>query len=217
MKLLTTKEIIEVFGKCTPKLVQFCDSMVNDFLMNLSRDYSLDSERDRKFLWKRFNDTVGKHVDAELLKEIFCISAYGLATILADNMELFNRRTKSDNLKSGLAKKRKEFEEWLDQQKADNCWFPLEDYNEDDDYDEDEERGRAFIIYYAYDPADTEVAKVFRVKGKTSSKAVQHMINMYKMAWNYETRLGYYHANPCTVDYYRKTGKDELIQHFMDA
>ena len=87
----------------------------------------------------------------------------------------------------------------------------LQDYDKDDPYEDDEELGRAFVIYYAYDPADTDLVKVYRVNGKVTNPNTKHEMNLHRMDWNWEFKLGYYHANTCTVEHYRNSGKEELM------
>lgn len=41
-------------------------------------------------------------------------------------------------------------------------------------------------------------------------------MNLHRMDWNYEFKLGYYHANTCTVEHYRNSGKEELMREFND-
>ena len=54
------------------------------------------------------------------------------------------------------------------------------------------------------------------VKGKVTNPNTKHDMNLHRMDWNYEFKLGYYHANTCTVEHYRNSGKEELMREFND-
>jgi len=141
---------------------------------------------------------------------LFMIICNAIRNIINLIIDIINEKIDGDkNNKEALS----EMSTILYQQVRSN--IPFGSDSEDPDYEDDEELGRAWCIYYAWDPSDTELVKVFRINGKTTDKNVEHEINMHKVDWNYEFKLGYYHANPCLVDYYRKSGKEELMNDFI--
>ena len=211
-KSFSGDEIKKMFGKSNAKLALFMNSFQRDFLDNIHRKYSLTNKTDRENLYSLFNEKCGKKQDQKFLRSILLSSINGLAALMLDNMDLINAKLGNEYITRKLTKAEKSLRKW----KLTDEYVPLQDYDENDEYAEDEELGRAFIIYYAYDPADKSSLKVYRVNGKTTDPNVKHIQNMHKADWNYETKLGYYHANTCTVSHYRKSGKDQLIQDYIN-
>ena len=211
MANFTQPEMKQIFGKATAQVGKFVNYF-EKFLSNLKKEYSVGNKTDRGYLWNIFRHAISaSSVSKEQLKEYHCDTPDNLARILGDNADLINSKIGKNYIKTNLSKAQKEFKTW----KETDEYVPLQDYDPNDPYEDDEELGRAWCIYYAWDPGDTELVKVFRINGKTTDKNVEHEINMHRVDWNYEFKLGYYHANPCLVDYYRKSGKEELMNDFI--
>lgn len=210
-KLFTQSEIKQVFGFISKDLIIFADKFVSSFLAKINKEYSLKNKTHRGYIWNIFNNNIGKNTNKELLKKILCTSTNGLCALISDNIDLINSKMSKPYFKVNMSKLQRELKTW----KVSDEYVPLEDYDDNDPYEDDEELGRAFIIYYAYDPADKSSLRVYRINGKTTDKNVIHIQNLHRADWAYETKLGYYHANTCTVEYYRKTGKEQLIQDYI--
>lgn len=211
MAYFSKEDMKVMFGKATVQTAKFCQQFER-FLSKLRKEYSINNKQDRGYLWNIFKQTIDAFVNKETLKEFHCDTPDNLARILGDNIEMINKVIGKNYIKDNLAKKKKEFTEWQESDK----YMALQDYDKDDPYEEDEELGRAFVIYYAYDPADTDLVKVYRVKGKVTNPNTKHDMNLHRMDWNWEFKLGYYHANTCTVEHYRNSGKEELMREFND-
>ena len=210
-KSFSGEEIKKLFGKVNAEISKFVNSFQMDFLDKINKKYSLTNKTDREYLYSLFNNSCGKKFEKKFLQSLLLSSINGLAALILDNIDLINSKLENEYLTKKMTKAEKALKQW----KTTDEYVPLEDYDENDEYPNDEELGRAFVIYYAYDPADKSALKVFRINGKTTDPNVKHIINMHKADWNYETKLGYYHANPCTIEHYRKSGKDQLIQDYL--
>lgn len=210
-KLFTQDEIKKLFGFINREVFTFADNFIHRFLSKINKEYSLKNKQHRGYLWNIFYNNLGKSTNKELLKKIHFNTPEGLCAFIGDNIDILNSKLDKPYFKSNLTKIQREYNEW----KNSDQYVPLEEYDENDPYEDDEELGRAFIIYYAYDPADKSLLRVYRINGKTTDKNVIHIQNLHKADWNYETKLGYFHANTCTVEYYRKTGKEQLIQDYI--
>ena len=214
VRTFTTNEIKHLFRNVSisPEIIRLMDSFCMNFLGSLERSYSLTNKTDRGYLYNIFKKTIGQKYDKGLLRSLLLSNENCLSSFLLDNIDLINSKSKKELLTQKMNKFERKLKEW----KENPNYIPLEEYDEDDEYLDDEELGRAFVIYYAYDPSDKSSLRVFRVNGKTTDPKVKHIINLCKADWNYETKLGYYHANPCTVEHYRKSNKDQLIQDFIN-
>jgi hypothetical protein len=211
VKSFSKDEMIKLFGKASPQIAQFIDAFTNNFLSSLSKKYSLGNKTDRDNLYTKFMKICGNKFDKKFLQSILLSSVNGLSALILDNIDLFNSKLEEPK----FVKKESKVERALKQWKTTDEYTPLEEYDEDNEYPDDDENGRAFVIYYAYDPADKESLRVYYINGKTTDPNVKHIQNMHRADWNYETKLGYYHANTCTVEYYRKSGKEQLIQDYI--
>lgn len=82
---------------------------------------------------------------------------------LLKNMDLINAHAGKDIFTANMSTKEKEYKKW----KNSILYTPLEDYDPNKDYNDyyedidDDKPMRAFVIYYAYDPSDTSLVKVF--------------------------------------------------------
>ena len=210
-KSFSKDEMIKLFGKASAKIAQFTESFTLKFLSNISKKYSLTNKENISALYTKFSNSCGKKFDKEFLKSIFMSSENSFGRILLDNIDLINSKLEENYLSRRETKGEKAYKKL----KGTPQYNPLQEYDENDEYTFDEDEGRAFIIYYAYDPADKSLLRVFRVKGKTTDPSTVSIINAHKAEWNYETKLGYFHANPCLVENYRKSGKEQLIQDYI--
>lgn len=210
VKSFSQQEIKQLFGKVSLQIMKFTEEFTK-FLSNLNRVYSMSNNTDREFLYTKFKKECGRKFEDKFLKSLLLTSQKGLSALIIDNIDLINSKLDKEYFTKKESKAEKVFKKW----KETDEYVPLEPYNENEEYTDDEELGRAFVIYYAYDPADKSLLRVFRVKGKTNDPNVQHIVNLHKADWNYETKLGYNHANTCKVSYYRKTGKEQLIQDYI--
>lgn len=207
MAAFTKEDMQTVFGKASKQVAEFV-KYFERFLEKIKKEYSILNKTDRGYLWNKFTDALkaAPAISKEKLKEFHCDTPENLGRILGDNVDLMNKIIGKPYIKDTLSKKAKEFKEWQSSDK----YMALEDYDSEDPYEDDEELGRAFVIYWQYDPGDTSLVKVYRVNGKTTDPNTKHDMNMHRMDWNIETKLGYYHANTCTVEHYRKTDKESL-------
>lgn len=214
MASFTKEDMVKMFGKATIKVAKFINYF-EKFLLSIKKEYSITNKQDVDFLYtKLMNALNGSGYTKSDLEEFHCNTPENLKQILGDNIDLINKILQKDYIKTNLSKLKKEYNEY----KSNNDeYVPLEDYDKDNEYADDEELGRAWCIYYSWDPSDTSLVKVFRLKGNNSNKNkdFKHKINMCKMDWNEQTKLGYYHANPCLVEYYRKSGKEELMNDYI--
>lgn len=205
MSSITKDDLVSLFGKATLQTVQFSDQFIK-FLYKIKKEYSITNKTDRGYLWNMFSDTTGKMVKKEDLEKYKCDNPENLARLLGNNIDIINKILGKEYIKTNLSKTEKEFKQWKDTDE----YVPLEDYDKDNPYEDDEELGRAWCIYYANDPGDTELVKVFRINGKLTDPNVVHEINMHRVDWKYETGLKYFDANPCLVKHYRDTDKESL-------
>lgn len=206
MALLTQAEMKQVFGTVSAQMAKNFIPYFERFLGKINKEYSISNKTDRGYLWNIFKSAVNGLVKDEDLKKYHCDSVDNLARILGNNVELINKKIGKEYIKTNETKTEREFKKWKDT----DSYVPLEDYDKNDPYADDEELGRAWCIYYAYDPGDTELVKVFRINGKSTDPNVIHEINMHKVDWKYETGLKYFDANPCLVEHYRSTDKESL-------
>lgn len=202
-------EMKQLFGNDTLQVVKFVIEFER-FLSQIKKEYSIGNKKDRGYLWNIFSKAV-VNTKKEDLKRFHCDTPENLARILGDNYELINGKIGKDYIKTNLTKTQREFKKWSESDE----YTPLEDYDPKNPYEDDEELGRAWCIYYAWDPGETEYVKVFRVNGKSTDPNVEHTINMHRVDWNYEFKLGYFHANPTLVENYRKSDKESLKNDFI--
>lgn len=214
MAIFTKEELCQIFGVEVPgaKLARFADDFVAKFLSKIKKEYSVSNKQDIGYLWNMFMDSIGKIYPMDLLKKYHCSNSKELAAILGDNLDIINHSIGKNYIKSITEKRFKELKKW----KESDEYSPLDDYDPKAEYPDDEERGRAFVVYYAYDPSDTELVKVYYVNGKTTDPNTKHEMNLHRADWSYEHKLGYYHANTCTVEFYRSSGKEELEKQYVD-
>ena len=211
MASFSQDEMKQLFGKASVQVAKFV-AYFERFLSKLNKEYSVGNKQHRGYLWNIFISTVSSFVSKDTLKEYHCDTPDNLGKILGDNVDIINKVLKKNYIKTDVSKIKRELKQW----KETDEYTPLEDYDKDNPYEDDEELGRAFVVYYSWDPGDTDLVKVFRINGKTTDPNVKHEINLHRADWDYEMKLGYYHANACTVEHYRKSGKEELISEFID-
>lgn len=201
MAHLTINEIHEIFNNASPKVVNFADKFVSDFLAQLKINYSLDNQRDKKALWSFFWHKVGKCF-ITLLSDLGLKTFDDLTMLLGDHITLMNKFTKNNNITSRESELRREYEEWKSQLEAQGTYSGLRQYDTCDPYVDDDMLGRAFVIYDGKDVDNLDKAMVFYVTGKTTNKTVKTIMNMYKMEWSKLNGISYLHANPCLVPHY---------------
>ena len=198
--------------KLNRDIMTFLSKMMELASAGKKSKYSLTNKEDAKKLYaKLVNNKVMQGMFTtdqwnKILSALNIKTSVGFATALAANIDEVNSAFRSIELNTNESAVVKEYKRW----KESSDYTPLEDYNPEDSYEENED-GRAFIIYYRWDPSNIELCKVTRVKGvRGQGGSVDHQLNLARIDWRYETGFNYYTAYTCLVDYYRSAGKDEL-------
>ena len=206
----------KIFGSESLKTLKFADFFMNHFFNTLApleekRTYSTKNQNDVSSIWNKFEKIVKKQYSLNELKSFNCATKEQLIAILADNYDIFSKKNPRVEIKTNLTEIQKEFKKY----KASDNYAPLEDYDPNLSYEDDPDLGRAFVIYWAYEPGNIDCCKTYWINGKTTDPEVKHIQNLHRADWNYELGLGYYHGNTCLVDYYRKTDKEKLKGEYI--
>lgn len=204
--------------KVNRNIMTFLSKMMELASASKKSKYSITNKEDCKKLYSKlvYNKVMqGMFTTAqwnEVLKALNIKNSVDFAAALAANIDEVNAAFSNIELSTNESKITKEYKRW----KESSDYTPLEPYNPEDSYEENDE-GRGFMIYYRWDPSNTDLCYVTRVKGvRGQGGSVDHQLNLARMDWKYETGFNYYTAYTCLVDYYRSAGKDELQSNDSD-
>lgn len=221
-KSISTEKAKEIFNldKLNKDSIEFIMNDFIGFLGTIKKKYSVTNSTDVKFLFSKLkNYMVNKYGSEskalELMNKCNVGNKNALAIRLGSDIDLMNNIIGAPNITSNESKLKREYKAWKSSDEYDN----LKEYNENDPYEDDEDIGRAWCIYYSCEPKDTSKVKVFYINGKTSDPNVMHQINMHRVDWCYtvdDMKKNYFKANPILVSSYRKKSVDDLKNYYDD-
>lgn len=199
--LLSQNEIKQIFriNGLTISTIKFADDFARLFLGIINKPYNLNSKTHKQWLYTKFMGTCGRQ-HMKSLRDLRISTFDEFCAMLNDSADILNKSMDYPFFSTNISKLRREFSEY----KIGDKYIPLEEYDAEEDYLDDEEKGRAFVVYYQYDPSNAALVRVFRINGCTTDKNVLHEMRMHRFDWHLEFGLGYYHSNVCLLSHYRQ-------------
>lgn len=214
-KILSVPEMCKLLkSKFTKRNWAFVDQFFKN-LEQLNQKYSLTAPQKGE-AERLYGSLVGKincEDVANIKAELHLTNPASLYALLIENVDAFNECAgKKIFVTNKSVTTEREYKKW----KESDSYTPLEDYDPNKEYYEDEEHGRPVVIYYRWDPFSSTDTKVTYVKGSMADPNTEHQINMAKVDWHYATGNNYMTAYPILLTNYRAKDKDALMNYSDD-